>query len=69
MQFPRLDRKKIQRYVTFEGIEHVQQALALGKGAIILTGHFGNWELLAAGISSWQLLRSHRLFVNCVPPV
>ena len=29
-----------------------KQALALGKGAIILTGHFGNWELLAASIST-----------------
>ena len=52
MQFPRLDRKRIQQYVTFEGIEHVEQVLALGKGAIILTGHFGNWELLAASIST-----------------
>jgi KDO2-lipid IV(A) lauroyltransferase len=52
MQFPRLDSKQIQRYVTFEGTEHVQQALAHGKGAIILTGHFGNWELLAASISA-----------------
>jgi KDO2-lipid IV(A) lauroyltransferase len=52
MQFPRLDRRQIQRYVTFEGTEHVQQALAHGKGAIILTGHFGNWELLAASISA-----------------
>ena len=52
MQFPRLDRAQIQRYVTFEGIEHVQQALGLGNGAIILTGHFGNWELLAASISA-----------------
>ena len=52
MQFPRLDNKHIQRYVTFEGIEHVEQALAQGKGAIVLTGHFGNWELLAASISA-----------------
>ena len=52
MQFPRLDREQIQRYVTFEGVEHVEQALARGKGAIILTGHFGNWELLAASISA-----------------
>ena len=52
MQFPRLDRKRIQQYVTFEGTKHVEQALALGKGAIILTGHFGNWELLAASIST-----------------
>ena len=52
MQLPRLDRTQIQRYVTFEGVEHVEQALAQGKGAIILTGHFGNWELLAASISA-----------------
>ena len=52
MQFPRLNRKRIQQYVTFEGTEHVEQALAHGKGAIILTGHFGNWELLAASIST-----------------
>lgn len=52
MQFPRLDSEQIQRYVTFEGVEHVEQALAQGKGAIILTGHFGNWELLAASISA-----------------
>lgn len=52
MQLPRLDNAHIQRYVTFKGVEHVEQALAQGKGAIILTGHFGNWELLAASIST-----------------
>ena len=52
MQFPRLDGSQIQRYVTFEGTEHVERALSHGKGAIILTGHFGNWELLAASISA-----------------
>ena len=52
MQFPRLDTQKIRRYVTFEGVAHVEQALAEGNGAIILTGHFGNWELLAASISA-----------------
>ena len=52
MQFPHINSKKIQQYVSFEGIQHAEQALAQGKGAIILTGHFGNWELLAAGISA-----------------
>ena len=51
MQFPRMNLKQIQQYVSFEGIQHVEAALAQGKGAIILTGHFGNWELLAASIS------------------
>ena len=50
MRFPRLNPKQLQKYVSFEGIQHVEAALAQGKGAIILTGHFGNWELLAASI-------------------
>ena len=52
MQFPRMNPKQIQQYVKFEGIQHVENALAQGKGAIILTGHFGNWELLAASVTA-----------------
>jgi KDO2-lipid IV(A) lauroyltransferase len=31
-----------------QGTEHIGQALARGRGIFFLTGHFGNWELLAA---------------------
>lgn len=34
--------------IRVRGIEHVRAALAQGRGAFYLTGHFGNWELLAA---------------------
>jgi KDO2-lipid IV(A) lauroyltransferase len=34
--------------VTVEGWEHVTGALARGKGLLIVTGHFGNFELPAA---------------------
>jgi KDO2-lipid IV(A) lauroyltransferase len=30
------------------GTEHIGPALAKGRGIFFLTGHFGNWELLAA---------------------
>mgnify|MGYP000212259195 CR=1 FL=1 len=33
--------------VHIEGIEHVQAARASGKGVLLVTGHCGNWELLA----------------------
>lgn len=33
--------------VEFAGIEHVEAALARGRGALIVTGHFGFWELHA----------------------
>ncbi len=52
MRFPRLSSNQIEKYVRFEGIQHVYDALSKGNGAIILTGHFGNWELLAASISN-----------------
>jgi KDO2-lipid IV(A) lauroyltransferase len=30
------------------GTEHVERALAAGTGAVVITGHCGNWELLNA---------------------
>lgn len=29
-----------------EGLAHLEEALAMGKGVIAVTGHFGNWEWL-----------------------
>jgi KDO2-lipid IV(A) lauroyltransferase len=31
-----------------QGMEHIGEAMARGRGIFFLTGHFGNWELLAA---------------------
>jgi Kdo2-lipid IVA lauroyltransferase/acyltransferase len=41
----------------FEGLEHARAALAAGRGALCVTGHFGGWELqaLAAGAQGWPL--------------
>ena len=50
MQMPRMSTETIHQLVTFEGREHIDKALAQGRGAIILTAHFGNWELLGAKI-------------------
>lgn len=50
MQLPGMSSETIHQLVTFEGREHIDKALAQGRGAIILTAHFGNWELLGASI-------------------
>lgn len=41
-------RKKIDDIVTIEGREHLDKALAHGKGAIALSAHFGNFTILGA---------------------
>lgn len=37
--------------VRVEGFEHLKSAMAQGRGALLLTAHFGNWELLA--VAHW----------------
>lgn len=37
-------RKDLDNYFTFEGLEHLHEALALGRGGIMLSGHVGFWE-------------------------
>lgn len=34
--------------VHVEGVEHLRSAAARGRGVLVLTAHYGNWELLAA---------------------
>lgn len=33
-----------------DSVEHLERQLATGRGAIVVTAHIGNWELLAAAI-------------------
>ena len=49
--FPSLNKKKISRMVEFEGAENFDQAIKGGKGAIVVAGHFGSWELMGAATS------------------
>jgi KDO2-lipid IV(A) lauroyltransferase len=41
------------QYIEAEGHERLEALLRLGKGLIVITGHVGNWELLAA-YWAWQ---------------
>jgi KDO2-lipid IV(A) lauroyltransferase len=46
--FPSLNKTRISKMVEFEGTENFDEALRRGKGAIVVAGHFGSWELMGA---------------------
>jgi KDO2-lipid IV(A) lauroyltransferase len=49
--FPSLDRGRIESITEIEGAENFDEALKKGKGAVLVAGHFGSWELMGAAIS------------------
>lgn len=42
-----LSREQVSALIDIEGAEHLDRAMADGRGGIIVTAHYGNWELLA----------------------
>jgi Kdo2-lipid IVA lauroyltransferase/acyltransferase len=47
----RMNSGNLNSYVVFEHPERLEKALKKGRGVLVLTGHFGNWELMSAAIS------------------
>lgn len=55
MEFLLLGRRtqaQVRDWVDLEGLEHYRAAAAGGRGVLLVTGHFGNWELLAARLGA-----------------
>lgn len=44
-QFPKFTRANIEQVVVYEGLQNYLDAVAQGRGVILLTGHIGAWEL------------------------
>jgi len=51
MRFPLLKPDNIDKLVTVDGLEYLEKVYKEGKGVIMATGHFGNWELLGATVA------------------
>jgi lauroyl/myristoyl acyltransferase len=49
-KIPRMDRNRLSSLLTPIGLEHLDTAMAAGRGVIVVAPHMGSWEL-AAG--SW----------------
>ena len=65
IRFPFLSREKRSSLARVENVDAVWQAHAEGNGVLILTGHFGNFEMATvAGIGANQEYRGRLHFVR-----
>ncbi len=51
-RFGKLKQEGLRKIVVGAGEDYLRQAHQHGKGGIILTAHFGNWEMLGAWVTS-----------------
>ena len=51
LRFPLLTKANVLDLVDVEGWEYLEEAVAGGKGAVLASGHFGNWELFGATVA------------------
>jgi len=47
LAFSRVDPARLEKIALFEGLEHLREAYARGKGVFVFSGHYGNWEMVA----------------------
>ncbi|MGB9598169.1 MAG: lysophospholipid acyltransferase family protein, partial [Candidatus Poribacteria bacterium] len=46
LRLPKYDNHQLMEMVKIEGKENLLQAISSGNGVLIITAHFGNWELI-----------------------
>jgi len=44
----RPNQERLLNLVSITGRENIDEALAMGRGVVVVTGHFGSWEFLGA---------------------
>jgi lauroyl/myristoyl acyltransferase len=52
---PTLTPDRVRQMVEWEGIEHIHEARKQGQGMIVVTPHFGNWDIAAAATTALGL--------------
>ena len=54
-QFPHLARLRpvnVAGFIEMEGLDRLEEVLARGKGAVLITGHIGFWELTGGALAA-----------------
>ncbi len=66
--FPKYSAEQLAHLARIEGMENLHRAMAKGKGVILISAHFGNWELIFPALSTLidfsavvQSFKHHRL--------
>lgn len=52
-RLPHLTRDQLLHAIEVTGREHLEQAVARGRGVVITCTHVGNWELAAVVLAQW----------------
>ncbi len=47
IKLPQMSLAQVDALVSVDGEEHLRAAMEAGRGVLLITGHFGNWEFLA----------------------
>ena len=50
-RLPRFNRRYYEKYIKLEGREALNAAVQGGKGGLVISGHYGNWEMIGASAS------------------
>ncbi|MBI3992323.1 MAG: lysophospholipid acyltransferase family protein [Candidatus Lambdaproteobacteria bacterium] len=58
LAMPRLTGALLERHVALDNPQVLREALAGGRGAVLVSGHLGNWELMGGAISRSGLVLS-----------
>ena len=52
-RLPHLTRDELLNSIEVRGREHLEEAVARGRGVIVTCSHIGNWELGAVAVAHW----------------
>ena len=52
IRLAQMQPEEIVRRTEIVGLEAFQDAAAAGKGAVMISGHLGNWEVAAASVAA-----------------